>query len=62
MNSDEARKQAGQLFRQPNAHGKVAAQDYEARARDIRQKIEYLRSLRMAAQARQKITREQSSD
>lgn len=48
MNSDEAKQQALGLFK-PN--GPAAKIDYEARSREIRRKIEYLRSLRLAAPA-----------
>ncbi len=55
MNSDEAKQQAQQLFKQPETNQSIgSAPDYEARSREIRQKIEYLRSLRLAAQARGK--------
>jgi hypothetical protein len=53
MNADEVRKQAEQLFK-PGAAEKSASPDYEARSRDIRQKINRLRSLRLAAQAQRK--------
>lgn len=59
MNSDEAKQRAQQLFKQPGTNrpnGSAPMPDYEARSRDIRQKIEYLRSLRLAAQARSKIS------
>ena len=59
MNSDEAKMRAQQLFKQPGAirpNGSAPVPDYEARSRDIRQKIEYLRSLRLAAQARGRIS------
>ena len=46
MNSDEAKQQALELF-----NGPAAKIDYEARSREIRRKIEYLRSLRLAAPA-----------
>lgn len=52
MNNDDARKRAEWLFK-PDADG-TAPSDYEARSRDIRRKIEHLRSLRLAAQARAK--------
>lgn len=53
MNSDEAKQRAQQLFKQPRTNqSNGLAANYEARSREIRQKIEYLRSLRLAAQAR----------
>jgi hypothetical protein len=62
MNADDPRQQPEQVFKQPHTDGKVAASDYEARARDIRQKIQYLRSLRLAAQARRKLPDAESSN
>lgn len=56
VNADDIRNQAERLFAQPDADGKLKLTDYEARARDIRQKIEYLRSLRLADQACGKTT------
>lgn len=53
MSVDDARKQAEQFFR-PRVADDKSTPDYEARSRDIRQKIEYLRSLRLAAQAHSK--------
>jgi hypothetical protein len=53
MSIDDPRKQAERLFMPRGADDK-ATPDYEARSRDIRQKIEYLRALRLAAQARAK--------
>jgi hypothetical protein len=53
MNTDDARSKAEKFF-QRGAADKTTVPDYEQRSRDIRQKIEYLRSLRMAAQAQQK--------
>jgi hypothetical protein len=50
MNTDDARQQAERLFTLRAPDDKPAVPDYEARCRDIRQKIEYLRSLRLAAQ------------
>jgi hypothetical protein len=55
MNSDEAKQRAQQLFKQlgPNRPNEAAPiPDYEARSREVRRKIEYLRSLRLAALAR----------
>jgi len=54
MNADKSRKQAELLFKNGDRDKSSPAPDYEARARDIRQKIEYLRSLRLAAEARWK--------
>lgn len=54
MNADEAKQRAQRLFKNPEAdgsNGSTPGPDYEARSREIRQKIEYLRSLRLAAQA-----------
>jgi hypothetical protein len=62
MNTDDPRQRAEQVFRQPHTDGKVAASDYEARAREIRQKIQYLRSLRLAAQARREPPDAESSN
>jgi hypothetical protein len=44
--SDRARQQAEEVFEKKTPHAPNAVPDYEARARDIRQKIQYLRSLR----------------
>jgi hypothetical protein len=54
MNADDPRKQAERLFKQHGSDDKGTEPDYEARARDIRKKIEYLRSLRLATPARAK--------
>lgn len=54
MNADEARKQAEQLFKPGTAEKSASSPDYEVRSRDIRQKIDRLRSLRLAAQAQRK--------
>ena len=57
MNSDEAKQRAQRLFKQPGTNrpdGSTPMPDYEARSREVREKIEYLRSLRLAAQARGK--------
>jgi hypothetical protein len=57
MTSDEAKQQAQQLFKQPatnRPNGSSPMIDYETRSREVRQKIEYLRSLRLAAHARGK--------
>ena len=54
MSGDDARKHAEQHFKARAANDKSTVPDYEARSRDIRQKIEYLRSLRLASQARSK--------
>ena len=51
MNSDEAKQRAQQLFK---ANGSAPTPDYEARSREVRQKIEYLRSLLFMAHARGK--------
>jgi hypothetical protein len=58
MNSDHARQQAEKAFRQnEDARGAQSAMtDYEIRCRDIREKIERLRALRVA-----KETQEQNS-
>jgi hypothetical protein len=53
MNSAEARRQAEKLFSQPAA-ARPGVNEYEARSREIQQKIETLRQLRLAAQARQR--------
>lgn len=55
MNTDDARSKAEKLFKH-GAADKATVPDYEQRSRDLRQKIEYLRSLRMAAQEREKAT------
>jgi len=55
MTSDEAKQRAQRLFKQPATNQPNGpAPDYEARSREIHQKIEYLRSLRLAAQTRAK--------
>jgi hypothetical protein len=45
-NSDQARQRAEEIFDKKSPHAPNALPDYEARARDIRQKMQYLRSLR----------------
>lgn len=57
MNSDEAKQRARELFKQSatkqsNRSGPIP--DLEARSREIRKKIEYLRSIRLEAQSRRK--------
>jgi hypothetical protein len=52
MNVHEARRQAEQIFHRPQANSANTLTDYEARSRDVRQKIEYLRARWLAAQAR----------
>ena len=52
MNVQQARRQAEQIFCHSQANSANTFPDYEARSRDVRQKIEYLRALWLAAQAR----------
>ena len=58
MNSDHARQQAEKAFKQNQGErgGQNATTDYAARSRDIREKIERLRAVRLANQ-----TQKQSS-
>lgn len=54
MTPDRAKQEAERTFKQePARDGPGAVPDYEARARDVRQKMQYLRSLRLAKQAQQ---------
>jgi hypothetical protein len=50
MNSTDARRQAERLFSRRSA-ARTTVNEYEARSREVRRKIEYLRRLRLAAQA-----------
>jgi hypothetical protein len=45
-NSDRARQRAEEIFNKKTPDTPNALPDYETRARDIRQKMQYLRSLR----------------
>ena len=45
-NLDRARQRAEELFNKSTPDAPNAVPDYETRARDIRQKMQYLRSLR----------------
>jgi hypothetical protein len=51
MNSAHARRQAEQLFSRRSS-ARTTVNEYEARSREVRRKIEYLRQLRLSAQAR----------
>ena len=55
MNSDRARQQAENAFKQVGGarKGQSAMTDYEARSRDIREKIDRLRAIRFANQAQE---------
>jgi len=55
MNSDHARQRAEKAFKQnEDARGAQSAMtDYETRCRDIREKIERLRTLRFAKEAQE---------
>ena len=50
MGSDEARQHAEQLFALESKKVDPTTPYYERRAREVRQKIEYLRELRLAKQ------------
>ena len=45
-NSDRVRQRAQEIFNKKTPDAPNALPDYETRARDIRQKMQYLRSLR----------------
>ncbi len=53
MNSDRARQQAENAFKQRARSGQNTMTDYEARSRDIREKIKRLRAIRFANQAQE---------
>lgn len=55
MNSDRARQQAEKAFKQDEraGGGHKTMTDYEARSRDIREKIERLRAIQFARQAQE---------
>jgi hypothetical protein len=52
MDADEMRRQAEGIFHRSPPNSTNTLTDYEARSRDVREKIEYLRALRLAAQAK----------
>lgn len=56
MNADDARKRAEQLFTRGTIK-RTTVSDYEVRSREVRQKIENLRSLRLAARTRSKTSK-----
>jgi hypothetical protein len=56
-NLDRARQQAEEIFNKKNPHAPNAVPDYEARACDIREKMQYLRSLRAKLEKEQNAKR-----
>ena len=50
MSSDEARQYAEESFKRKLEDGSAKVPDYERHAAEVRQKIKYLRELRLAKQ------------
>ena len=59
MNDDRARQQADKSFKQEERarDGRKATSEYETRAREIREKTERLRALRLAKEAQEQNSR-----